>query len=129
MVRFVVVGVVNTANYTLTYWLLLHLDIPYVAASILAYALAISIAYFLNHRYTFRVAEHVPHVVARFFAVQVGGAIINIIALSVMVEGWHWDPLIAQLILMPPVVGTTFLLNRLVVFHRHVDSRLQTPQA
>lgn len=124
MVRFAIVGVANTAIYTGSYAALLAAGLPYIAASVVAYAIAISIAYFLNHRFTFRVAEHSSQLVTRFFAVQIGGAIVNIALLAVLIDGWGWDELVAQLILIPPVVTTTFVLNRLVVFHEHVDTRV-----
>ncbi len=124
IVRFGIVGVANTAIYTGTYAGLLALDFPYLDASVCAYIVAISIAYFLNHRFTFRVAEHHGSLVARFFGVQVGGAIVNIALLALLIDVWHWDEFLAQLVLLPPVVTATFLLNRLVVFHEHVDTRL-----
>lgn len=124
MIRFAIVGVANTAIYTSSYALLLVVGLPYVAASVVAYAVAISIAYFLNHRFTFRVAAHSSDLVARFFAVQIGGAIVNIALLAVLIDGWGWDELLAQLVLIPPVVTTTFVLNRLVVFRGHVDTRV-----
>jgi len=124
VVRFGVVGVANTAIYTGTYAGLLAAGLPYIDASVCAYIVAISIAYFLNHRFTFRVAEHSSGLVARFFAVQVAGAVINIALLALLIDGWGWGELTAQLVLLPPVVTATFLLNRLVVFHKHVDTRV-----
>ncbi len=122
MIRFVIVGVTNTAINMAVYAALLAVDVPYVAASALASFVAISIAYFLNHRFTFRVAEHSSSLVVRFFAVQTGAAIANIVLLALLVEQAHMDPLIAQLVIVPPVVLTTFALNRLVVFRHHVDT-------
>ncbi|MFT4034553.1 MAG: GtrA family protein [Patulibacter sp.] len=124
MLRFGVVGVANTAIYTGMYAALLAGGMPYGSASVLAYAVAISIAYFLNHRFTFRVAEHSSALVARFFAVQIAAAVANIAILALLVEGAGIDPLLAQFVTLPPVVLSTFVLNRLVVFRQHVDTRL-----
>jgi putative flippase GtrA len=124
MLRFGIVGVANTAIYTGTYAGLLAIGVPYLGASVLAYLVAISIAYFLNHRFTFRVADHSSSLVVRFFAVQAGAAVANIALLALLVEGVGMGPLVAQFVTLPPVVLSTFALNRLVVFHQHVDSRL-----
>ncbi len=126
MVRFGVVGVANTAIYTGTYAALLAAGLHYVQSSVSAYIVAISIAYFLNHRFTFRVADHSSSLVVRFFAVQAGAAVANIAVLAVLVEGAGMDPLIAQFVTLPPVVLSTFALNRLVVFRQHVDTRLES---
>lgn len=126
MLRFGIVGVANTAIYTGTFAALLAIGLHYVQSSVLAYVVAISIAYFLNHRFTFRVADHSSALVARFFAVQVGAALANIAILAVLVERAHMDPLIAQFVTLPPVVLSTFALNRLVVFRQHVDTRLSS---
>lgn len=124
MVRFGIVGVANTAIYTGSYAALLAIGVAYVGASVAAYVVAISIAYFLNHRFTFRVADHSSSLVARFFAVQAGAAVANIAILAVLVEGAGMHPLTAQFVTLPPVVLSTFALNRLVVFRQHVDTRL-----
>lgn len=124
VIRFGLVGITNTAIYTGLYAGFLALGLHYVHASIVAYVIAISIAYFLNHRFTFRVAEHSSGVVTRFFVVQASGALVNIALLAVLIDGAGWDELVAQFVILPPVVATTFLLNRFVVFHKHVDTRL-----
>jgi putative flippase GtrA len=127
MLRFGIVGVANTANYTGLYAGLLALGVSYLDASVLAYTAAISIAYYLNHRFTFRVAEHSSTLVARFFAVQAAAAVVNIALLAALVEMGGMHPLVAQFVTLPPVVLSTFLLNRLVVFRQHVDTRLTEP--
>lgn len=122
LVRFVVVGVTNTAINMAVYASLLALDVSYVAASVAASAVAISIAYFLNRRFTFRVAEHSSSLVIRFFSVQIGAAIANVVLLALLIERAGMDPLLAQVVIVPPIVLTTFALNRLVVFRHHVDT-------
>ncbi|MFB7918630.1 GtrA family protein [Streptomyces sp. NPDC056061] len=53
MVRFAVVGVVNTATYYGCYLLLLN-PLPYIAAHVAAFALSMTGSFFLNCRFTYR---------------------------------------------------------------------------
>ena len=123
MLRFLVVGLANTAIYAVLYLAFVALSLPYLAASILAFGIATAIAYVLNHRFTFRVADHSTQLVMQFFAVQGLGAFVNIAALAAAVEWLGWTPVGAQLVIIPPVVATTFVANRLIVFRAQVDTR------
>lgn len=123
VLRFLVVGLANTAIYTVIYLLLVAIGTPYLAASVVAFAIAIAIAYFLNHRFTFRAGEHSARLVTQFFLVQGLGALVNLTALAAAVEWLGWTPVGAQLVIIPPVVATTFVVNRLVVFRTQVDTR------
>jgi len=123
MLRFIVVGFANTVIYAVLYFVFVGISLPYLAASILAFAIAIAVAYLLNHRFTFRAADHSAQLVARFFAVQGLGALVNVAALTMAVEWWGWAPVAAQLVILPPVVATTFVANRLIVFRAQVDTR------
>ncbi len=53
MIRFSLVGVVNTATYFCCY-LLLHTVLPYLVAHVCAFLLSMLGSYFLNCRFTFR---------------------------------------------------------------------------
>ncbi|MFG3497844.1 GtrA family protein [Streptomyces sp. NPDC047928] len=52
--RFALVGVVNTATYYGLYLLLLAVGLPYVAAHVIAFLLAMVGSFFLNSRFTYR---------------------------------------------------------------------------
>ncbi|WP_149179917.1 GtrA family protein [Streptomyces sp. TRM49041] len=54
IVRFALVGVVNTATYYGCYLLLLTLGLPYVAAHVVAFLLAMTGSFFLNSYFTYR---------------------------------------------------------------------------
>ncbi|GAA4916414.1 GtrA family protein [Streptomyces coeruleoprunus] len=54
IVRFALVGVVNTATYYCLYLLFLTLGVPYVAAHVLAFLLAMVGSFFLNCYFTYR---------------------------------------------------------------------------
>jgi putative flippase GtrA len=123
ILRFTAVGLVNTAIYTVLYIAFVAISLPYLAAAILAFAISVAIAYFLNHRFTFRVADHSTQLVVQFFTVQGFGALVNIAALTIAVEWLGWTPIGAQLVIIPPVVAMTFVANRLIVFRAQVDTR------
>ena len=121
--RFIVVGLANTAIYTATYLAFFAAGVTYLLASILGFAVAISAAYWLNHRFTFRAADHTWRLVGQFLAVQVTAAVLNVVLLAVAVERGGLSPIEGQLLVVPPVVVASFVLNRLVVFRPHVDTR------
>ncbi|MEU9981991.1 GtrA family protein [Streptomyces sp. NPDC050856] len=54
IVRFALVGVVNTATYYGFYLSFLALRLPYVAAHVVAFLLAMTGSFFLNCRFTYR---------------------------------------------------------------------------
>jgi len=114
---------VNTAVYTVLYLAFVAISLPYLIAAILAFGISVAIAYVLNHRFTFRVADHSTRLVVQFFTVQGIGAIANIALLTVAVEWLGWTPIGAQLVIIPPVVAMTFAVNRLIVFRAQVDTR------
>lgn len=55
VIRFIIVGVMNTANYYFLYLIFLHLlSLPYLIAHILAFLISMVGSFFLNSYFTYR---------------------------------------------------------------------------
>ena len=94
-VRFLIVGVINTAvGYALFALFLLVFD--YLVSLYLSYAVAVTLAFVLHRRFTFRVRGNVVVDFVRFVGVYVVSLAVNSVVLPVLVELVGLHPLIAQ---------------------------------
>lgn len=113
LLRFVVVGVANTAVYYLFYRLLL-LGMPYVPAHLLAWSGAVVFSFFANSLFTFGVRP----TWRRFLAYPLT-TLVNLtfttIGLVLLVEWVGVDERYATLIMGIAAVPVTFLLTRFVL--------------
>ncbi|MFF8832615.1 GtrA family protein [Streptomyces sp. NPDC015131] len=122
IVRFALVGAVNTATYYVLYLLLLALGLPYVAAHVVAFLLAMTGSFFLNCRFTYRTRPTwrkfllFPLTNAANFVITTSG-----VWLLVDVAGFssRWAPLLAAAAAVP----VTFLVSRTIML------RPETPRA
>jgi putative flippase GtrA len=123
LVRFLVVGVANTAVYYLVYRLLL-LGLPYLPAHLLAYGVGIIFSFFANSLFTFRVRPtwrrfliFPSTTLANFLIVTLGSVLL-------VERGWV-DERWATLLMTLAAVPVTFLLTRLVLTRR-AEGRAQS---
>ncbi|MEU4445943.1 GtrA family protein [Actinosynnema sp. NPDC050801] len=116
LVRFGLVGVLNTAVYYALYLSLRTLT-PYLAAHLVAFGLAMVGSYFLNCRFTFRTRPALrtfllfPLSNATNLAVSTGG-------LYLLVSGLDVDQRIAPLLASAAAIPCTFLVAQLVLIGR-----------
>ena len=93
----------------------------YVAAKVVAWAIATINGYLLNRAWTFSIREgrkrtRLPH----YTLVQGAGMLVNLVALVLLVEVGGLPSLPAQAIALPCSAATTFLANKHWTFrHRH----------
>jgi putative flippase GtrA len=112
-IRFVAVGVVNTADYYAAF-LLLDRVTWYLLAHVVAFVGSSCGSFFLNCRFTYRVRPTwrkfflFPLTVGVNFAVTTA-------ALAVLVEAWGFDPRVAAIAAAMFAVPFTFLLSRRVL--------------
>lgn len=115
-IRFAVVGAVNTGVYYVLY-LLLSLAIPYLAAHVSAFLLAMVGSFFLNCWYTFRIRP-----TWRKFVAFPAGTLVNLAVSTtalwafVRFGGLGHRPAAAIAILLP--VPLTFLVSRRILTGR-----------
>lgn len=117
IVRFALVGVVNTATYYGFYLSFLALGLPYVAAHVVAFLLSMTGSFFLNCRFTYRTRPTwrkfllFPLTNAANFVITTSG-----VWLLVDVAGFssRWAPLLAAAAAIP----ITFVVSRAIMADR-----------
>ncbi len=114
--RFGLVGVANTAVYYVVYRLVL-LMLPYLAAHVLAWLVALYFSFFLNSVFTYRVRPTWRKALL-FPLSNIPNIVMTTIGVTVFVEVAHLDeriaPLVAGLIALP----FTYLFARAILVRR-----------
>jgi putative flippase GtrA len=109
-VRFLIVGVINTVvGYGLFAVFLLFFG--YLVSLYLSYAVAVSLAFVLHRRFTFRVRGNVLIDFVRFVGVYVVSLAVNSVVLPVLVELVGMHPLVAQ--------GVALVITTLISYFGH----------
>jgi putative flippase GtrA len=115
--KFALVG----ATATITTYFVLIVSVEFfginaVPASIVGYALGVTVNYILNYRFTFSSDQHHHIVLPKFLTVMVVGMIINA---AVMYAGINWfgmHYMLAQLLAVAMVFILSFTANRFWTF-------------
>jgi len=114
--RFLAVGVSNTAITLAAYALLVAVGVPPVAASAVAFAAGAVNGYRLNRVWTFRSARRGRGAALRYLVVVALGLALNAAAVGLAVHGLGLPKLAGEVAALPPVTAVTFLLSRAWVF-------------
>ncbi len=120
--RFTIVGFINTGVYY-GFYLLLHLALPYLAAHILATAIAMVGSFFLNTYWTFRTRPTWKKF-AVFPLVNLTHYVVQTVGLAVLVEFFAMDSRIAPLVAAVAAIPVTFLLSRKILLERDPKQRI-----
>jgi len=118
LVRFALVGASSTAISLGSYALLLAVDAPYLLAGFLAYALGILNGYTWNRLWTFETGQFEHGEFARYVTIQLAAALANVAGLAFAVETLGLGELIAEVVVLTPLVLATYLINRNWTFRR-----------
>jgi len=120
--RFLVVGGINTVvGYALFALLQLSVGhvIGYLGSLYLSYALAVTLAFVLHRRFTFRVTSgSVVRDFARFIGVYVVALALNTVVLPLLVELAGWNPLVAQAVCVVITTLVSYFGHKLFSFRR-----------
>jgi putative flippase GtrA len=116
IVRFALVGVLNTGVYYGLY-LLFKLVLPYLAAHVLAFVLAMVGSYFLNCYFTFR-TKPTLRTFLLFPLSNVTNFVISTTGLYVLVNWLHMNQRIAPLVAAAAAIPVTFVVAQFVLTHR-----------
>jgi putative flippase GtrA len=125
IIRFAVVGGINTAVYYGSY-LALRTVAPYLVAHLLGIAIAMVVSFFLNCYWTFRT----PPTWKKFALFPLGNAtnyVIQTVGVVVLVEWLRMDQRIAPLVAAVAAIPVTFLLSRRVLIGRPQRQRRADP--
>jgi putative flippase GtrA len=115
LVRFLAVGLTNTALSFVVYRLLLAVSVPYVLAAPLAFAVGAVNGYVLNRRWTF-VARDTTRARVVYVVVQAAGAVATSLLVLCFVRVAGTGEVAAYLLAIPPVTLCMFAANRFWTF-------------
>lgn len=115
-VKFVLVGILTTAINFGVYASLVVLDVPYLLAATVAFAVATINSYTWNRIWTFRAGKHRHIRLLKFTIVQLIGLSVNLIILALLVEHVSMNKFVAQLVANVFVVATNFTGNKFWTF-------------
>jgi putative flippase GtrA len=127
VLKFCVVGGSSTFLAIAVYGALLAFDVNYMAAGALAWGVGVVNGYTWNRLWTFDRAEHQTSLLARYVGVGLLGLGLNTGLLALLHSAAGIDELAAELVALPVVVLTTFLVNRFWVFREHVRDGVPRP--
>lgn len=113
LLRFVLVGVANTAVYYVAYRLLL-LGMPYLPAHLLAFGVGVVFSFFANSFFTFRVRPTWRRFLA-FPLTTVFNLVVVTVGSVLLVERLAVDERYATLAMTVVAIPVTFLLTRYVL--------------
>ena len=118
LIRFGLVGIGLTLLYAAVYWPLATYVMWPVFAVIIAFAVAVTVGFFLHSRWSFKGhgKEETAGTKLQFLAVQTTGMLLNAAFTWICTDLWQlatWTPLVPAVLITPFV---TFFLNRWWVF-------------
>jgi putative flippase GtrA len=113
--RFLVVGLANTAASFISYRLLLAVSTPYLIAAFLGFSVGALNGYVFNRRWTFAAADTTRARVL-YVAVQGVGAISTSLLVLLFHRGAELGKVAAYLVAIPPVTVFMFVANRVWTF-------------
>lgn len=116
LVRFAIVGVLNTAISLAVYKLAVDIGVAYPVASVVAFIVGALNSYTLNRVWTFRAGAFTGAGLARYLVVQLVGLGVNELVLVALVEGASVQHLAAQAVALVVASSIMFALNRYWAF-------------
>jgi putative flippase GtrA len=116
LVRYGLVGTVNTALTLLAYAVLVAVGVPVTVAAAVGWATGALSGYVLNRGWTFRSRARGARPAARYTAVAVVGAALDALGVAFLVGGEGLPHLAGEVAILPVVTALTFVLCRRWVF-------------
>ncbi|MFJ6697400.1 GtrA family protein [Streptomyces sp. NPDC091272] len=113
MMRFALVGVVNTATFYGAY-LVLHRWLPYYPAYVLAFVLSMVGSFFLNTHFTYRTRPTWRKFLL-FPLTNLTNFVVTSVGVFVLVEWAGTDERVAPLVAAAAAIPVTFLLSRRIL--------------
>jgi putative flippase GtrA len=115
---FNLIGALNTILGLAVYFLLIYVGVHYIAALSIDYIIGIAFSFIMNKTYTFHIGETLSSaMISKMIGVY--GLIfgINFIFLTILVEFFHIDAYLGQIISCGFLSILTFLFQKYYVFH------------
>ncbi|MBJ7348209.1 MAG: GtrA family protein [Thermoleophilaceae bacterium] len=115
-VRFVVVGATNTLIYFVIYVVLIAVGVPYVIASVLAFAVSAFMGYTMHRLWTFGSGDFDRTEFVRWLVLQGTTTLANVLTLAFAVGVLGLGKIVGQLIILPFIPLWTYLISRRWIF-------------
>lgn len=127
MVRFALVGVVNTGTYYACYLFLLN-RLPYVVSHVLAFSLSMTGSFFLNSRFTYRTRPTLRKFLL-FPLTNAANFVITTTGVYLLVDVLRFSSRSAPLITAAAAVPITFLVSRTILTRPDRGRRAEREEA
>lgn len=114
-IRYVVVGIWNTAFSFGMFWVLLHLleaHIGYLAVLTIAYPITVIQSHFMQRKFVWLSNSSYKSELLRFTVIYVALYLANIILLFVAVDMYHFEPFSSQVLISLALIVFSFYVNR-----------------
>lgn len=118
LIKYALIGILNTVVSYLIYGAALLLGLKYSTALVLAYLTAMTHSYAWNRFWNFRSRSSFGAETIRFVSVYVTSFLINLLILRALIENHFAQPFIAQAASIAFTAPATFLMMRYWVFKK-----------
>lgn len=115
VIRFLLVGIVNTAVSYLSFLCIYYFTNVYLLSSALGYLFAVSFSYILNKCWVFKNKREMnPSEVGYFILANIISLVVSLLVLLLSVELLGFSPYLAQLIATAGIMLTNFVGYRFI---------------
>jgi putative flippase GtrA len=118
LARFGLVGGFNAATYFGGYTAGVLVGVPYLLSALVAFALSASLGYWLHEHWTFKGSAPTRRGWLSWLAAQGGATGLNLVLLTVLIDGFGVGEILAQAVLLPVTPAVTYVVGRRWVFTR-----------
>lgn len=128
-IRFGIVGLLQNGVNLCVFALAIAINVPYLAGSVLAAAVALSVSFFLNLRWTFQAgSDRMTGRALRFATIWITIVLLGLPVLAVLVSVAHLPRIIAQAIIIAIGAPISYTAQRHWTF-RHDHETISQPVA
>ena len=122
IIKFYVVGIMNTAVYFGVFMILNHYQgLIYAVSQVISYSCGMVNSYFLNKFWTFQKREGFTAIeVTKFILVNLCSLGVSLLVLYILQSKWSWEVLPSKVLATGFSVGVNFLGNKFWVFEATV---------
>jgi len=118
LIKFSLVGLLNTGVDVAVFFLLTWINVPYVTAQVVSYSCGAANSYLLNKMWTFRASGISPSEIIRFAVVNLISLGISVVVLRLLHDSSGLDLTVAKAGATVSSLAANFLGNKLWVFRR-----------
>jgi len=126
LLKFGLVGVVNTLISIGCYILFVKLGMHYIVANIISYLIGLVNSYYWNKKWVFKNKENHLSVFAKFVIVNLVVLSFNTLCLFLFVHKWGFNQYLSQIVATALGMGINFILNKKWTFESKLSARKQT---